>query len=125
MKNSFWLLAAVCSVSFSARAADTEPSAPRRPVEGIMDNSFLVEEAYNQEPGVVQHIFTTFYSVTRSAGHDEHAWASAFTQEWPIFSQRHHVGRWRASWTTRFWWKKPTTRNPAWCSTSSPETSCP
>src|ERR1041384_3834170 len=89
MKNSFWLLAAVCSVSFSARAADTEPSAPRRPVEGIMDNSFLVEEAYNQEPGVVQHIFTTFYSVTRSAGHDEHAWASAFTQEWPIFSQRH------------------------------------
>ena len=27
---------------------------PRRPVEGIMDNSFLIEEAYNQDPGVVQ-----------------------------------------------------------------------
>jgi hypothetical protein len=60
-----------------------------RPVDGIMDNSFLVEEAYNQEPGVVQHIFTTFYSVTRAAARDEHAWAFAFTQEWPVVSQRH------------------------------------
>src|SRR4029434_1297317 len=25
--------------------------------KGIQDNSFFIEEAYNQEPGVVQHIF--------------------------------------------------------------------
>jgi len=24
--------------------------------KGIQDNSFLIEEVYNQEPGVVQHI---------------------------------------------------------------------
>jgi hypothetical protein len=28
-----------------------------RPAEGIHDNSFSVEEAYSQEPSVVQHIF--------------------------------------------------------------------
>jgi hypothetical protein len=25
--------------------------------KGIQDNSFFIEEAYNQEPGVMQHIF--------------------------------------------------------------------
>ena len=25
--------------------------------KGIQDNSFFIEKAYNQEPGVVQHIF--------------------------------------------------------------------
>jgi hypothetical protein len=44
----------------------------------ISDNSFLIEEAYNQEPGVVQHIatFTKFPAAER--------WISTFTQEWPI-----------------------------------------
>ena len=32
-------------------------SAQQEPIEVIEDNSFLIEEAYNQEPGVVQHIF--------------------------------------------------------------------
>ena len=27
-----------------------------RPAAGLQDNSFLIEEAYNQEAGVVQHI---------------------------------------------------------------------
>ncbi|PYL47388.1 MAG: hypothetical protein DMF40_08590 [Verrucomicrobia bacterium] len=32
--------------------------------KGIQDSSFLIEEAYNQEPGVVQHIFNlpSFFS---------------------------------------------------------------
>ena len=50
---------------------------PRRPVEGIMDNSFLIEEAYNQEEGVVQHINTFM----RQRHGD---WLYTFTQEWPI-----------------------------------------
>ena len=55
------------------------------PIEVIADNSFLIEEAYNQEPGVVQHIFNAVYSNdSRRRG-----WAFAFTQEWPIFSQDH------------------------------------
>lgn len=43
----------------------------------IQDNSFLVEEAYNQDPGVVQHIFLLQHP---TQGGD---WASSFTQEWP------------------------------------------
>jgi hypothetical protein len=50
--------------------------------EPISDNSFLIEEAYNQAPGVVQHINT----FTRSRGGD---WLYTFTQEWPIGSMKH------------------------------------
>ena len=52
-----------------------------RPAKALQDNSFLIEEAYNQEPGVVQHIL-----VLRRQGRD---WDLAFTQEWPVFSQDH------------------------------------
>jgi hypothetical protein len=48
----------------------------------IQDNSFLIEEAYNQEYGVVQHIGT----FARSTGGD---WTFAFTQEWPLGGIRH------------------------------------
>jgi hypothetical protein len=50
----------------------------------IQDNSFLVEEAYNQEAGVVQHIstFTRFFS--------SGAWAYTFTQEWPAPGHPRH-----------------------------------
>jgi len=46
--------------------------------EPIADNSFLIEEAYNQEPDVVQHISV----LTRQARTGD--WAYSFTQEWPI-----------------------------------------
>src|SRR4029077_18062520 len=51
------------------------PSKPAPP--GIQDNSFLIEEAYNQEAGVVQHIssFARFFDSTDLA--------YPFTQEWP------------------------------------------
>ena len=54
---------------FLASLADPEP---------ITDNSFLIEEAFNQEAGVVQHIstFVKFPGAER--------WVSTFTQEWPI-----------------------------------------
>lgn len=50
----------------------------------IADNSFLVEEAYNQEAGVVQHI-----GAFRRA--PSGAWLFTFTQEWPAPSQRHQL----------------------------------
>ena len=71
-----------------SHSAEATPAGPR-PVEGIMDNSFLVEEAYNQEAGVVQHIFNAFYGWDRQAGPDDKSWTLAFTQEWPLGSQRH------------------------------------
>lgn len=50
----------------------------------IKDNSFLVEEAYNQEAGVVQHI--SALSLLRGGD-----WAYSFTQEWPVRSERHQL----------------------------------
>ncbi|HEX8906904.1 MAG TPA: transporter, partial [Longimicrobiaceae bacterium] len=50
----------------------------------IQDNSFLVEEAYNQERGVVQHIS----NFVRDRGGD---WAYTLTQEWPLWGQKHQL----------------------------------
>lgn len=61
----------------------TSTYAQSRPFE-VLDNSFLVEEAFNQEPGVFQNIFGIH------AGEGD-AWEAAFTQEWPLFTQRHQV----------------------------------
>jgi len=52
--------------------------------EPIQDNSFLIEEAYNQEPGVIQHIS----SFTRSS---DGSWCYSFTEEWPVLGQTHQA----------------------------------
>jgi len=51
----------------------------------IQDNSFLIEEAYNQERGVVQHI--SAFSRARESGD----WLYTFSQEWPLPDQRHQL----------------------------------
>jgi hypothetical protein len=63
------------------------PSAPAaRADEGpIQDNSFLIEEAYNQERGVVQHI-NTFSRAAQSRD-----WVYTLTQEWPVPDERHQL----------------------------------
>jgi DtxR family transcriptional regulator, Mn-dependent transcriptional regulator len=76
----------VAILSVATLAAAQTPTAPgqndsRRPFE-IADNSFLVEEAFNQEAGVFQHIFNIRVS-------DGREWEATFTQEWPLFSQTH------------------------------------
>ncbi len=48
----------------------------------ILDNSFLVEEAFNQERGVVQNIFAWTRDGTGN-------WNASFTQEWPLLVSRH------------------------------------
>lgn len=75
---------------FAAAAASAQVSVPR-PAEGIQDNSFLIEEAYNQEPGVVQHILNIVYDTTRVAGVQSANYSLVFTQEWPAFSQAHQL----------------------------------
>jgi len=52
-----------------------------RPFE-ILDNSFLVEEAFNQEAGIFQNIFGLIHS-------GDSGWEAAFTQEWPVLSMTH------------------------------------
>ena len=44
-------------------------------------NSLLIEEAYNQEAGHVQHIL--------NLQRQDDQWQFSFSQEWPIFSQTH------------------------------------
>ena len=63
---------------FSAHRA---AGARRAAAEPIADNSFLIEEAYNQEPGVVQHINTFAPGERRGTG------PTRFTQEWPLVSE--------------------------------------
>src|SRR5262245_337512 len=62
---------------------------PSQPIDVIEDNSFLIEEAYNQEAGVVQHIFTAQWGENRDQHPHQRGWCLNFTQEWPLFSQRH------------------------------------
>jgi hypothetical protein len=53
-------------------------------IRRIEDNSFLLEEAYNQENGVVQHIQgVQFYQ--------QGGWVYNFTQEWPVPTQNHQL----------------------------------
>jgi hypothetical protein len=69
-----------------AQAGTPPPSAPAPAAEPwkIIDNSFLVEEAFNQDPKVVQNIF----GVTRQTSGD---WMATFTQEFPAPGKRHQL----------------------------------
>jgi len=55
------------------------PALAQQPIE---DNSFLIEEAYNQEKGVIQYISSYFR--TRDGNY-----AYTFTNEFPVGGQRH------------------------------------
>lgn len=50
--------------------------------EKIMDNSFFVEEAYNQEKGVIQHVNAFMLSRNKN-------WLYTFSEEMPIKSLKH------------------------------------
>jgi hypothetical protein len=87
------------SASVYLALAESTPSKPSQPAEatdkkpddeagGIKDNSFLIEEAYNQEPGIVQHIFNWVRGWHEEGGHGR-TFDFVFTQEWPIGSETH------------------------------------
>lgn len=78
MKRILAFLVLCATPVLHAQVADTAPPP-------IRDNSFLVEEAYNQESRVVQHIST----FSRRPGNAE--WSYLFTQEWPVRSERHQL----------------------------------
>src|ERR1700751_5429940 len=76
LRPVFQVLFAAAFLSVGCTAQEAASQTPNEP--GIQDNSFLVEEAYNQNFGVVQHIssFTRFW--------DSKDWVYTFTQEWPV-----------------------------------------
>lgn len=76
---------ALVAMGLFAGGVSAQPAPPggsSRPFE-ILDNSFLVEEAFNQESGIFQNIFGFV------RGDD--GWEFAFTQEWPFTSQDHQL----------------------------------
>jgi hypothetical protein len=80
MRISLYALSFLFTPALHAQQTDSSSAEA-----GIQDNSFLVEEAYNQEAGVVQHI-STFQARRGSSDFD-----FAFTQEWPIRTIRHQL----------------------------------
>ena len=80
-----WIAATLCLLATAVRvdAQVPSPTDASRKWE-ITDNSFLVEEAFNQEAGVVQNIF----SWTRGR---HGTWSGSFTQEWPAPAMKHQL----------------------------------
>jgi len=64
-----------------AQAAARPPQQPAGEKKNIEDNSFLAEEAFNQEDRVVQHI--SVFTRDRASK----SWIYTFTQEWPVRGQ--------------------------------------
>jgi DtxR family Mn-dependent transcriptional regulator len=73
---------AVILCLLSSRVLLAQPAKTSEPFQ-ITDNSFLVEEAFNQETGVFQNIF----GLSRIQG----AWTGTFTQEWPLGSEMNQL----------------------------------
>jgi hypothetical protein len=78
------LLRFLClALCLAAPARAQTPLDPARKFE-ITDNSFLVEEAFNQEEGVFQNIATWTWS-------RDGEWNASFTQEWPAPGMAHQL----------------------------------
>lgn len=83
MKNifpAFLLILIVPSIGYS-QSRDTVSFSP-----AIEDNSMFIEEAYNQEDRVVQHISNFVFLPNLQDN-----FVYAFTQEWPAFGLKHQL----------------------------------
>lgn len=78
-----WIVLFLFLLSGPLSAYGGDP-APELLIRGIQDNSFLIEEAYNQEEGVVQNIQNFLHYRGKT-------WMYTFTQEWPVLSHKHQL----------------------------------
>ncbi len=83
--GALWVALALLSGTSYANASPP-PAAQPSFSEAIEDNSFFIEEAYNQEARVVQHISNGLYFKKPQKEFDY-----TFTQEWPLFSPAHQI----------------------------------
>jgi hypothetical protein len=81
MFSRFALLVLLTFGAATAQAQDADR-------EHISDNSFLIEEAYNQEKGVVQHIFNWFPTWDHTDG-ELQEFQFLYTMELPVGGQCH------------------------------------
>lgn len=79
----FHLWPVIVALGFVAMKVGRANEGP--PATAVQDNSFLIEEAYNQEIGVLQHIINVPVSFD---GHQKNILPS-LTEEWPVFSELH------------------------------------
>jgi hypothetical protein len=75
----------VLSVLFLALDCSFAGAEEKKGSGRIEDNSFLLEEAYNQEAGVIQHINAFFHNSKTKA------WYYTFTEEWPVPDDTHQL----------------------------------
>jgi len=75
----------VLALLILSTTALAQPAKERKSAEpfAITDNSFLVEEAFNQDAGIFQNIAGALFA---GGG-----WAMTFTQEWPVVSKKHQL----------------------------------
>lgn len=79
MRKISWILVLGLTVVLFFKCAYAEET------KRIEDNSFLIEEAYNQEKGVIQHIQTFEYLKKAKT------WLYTFTQEWPVPDEKNQL----------------------------------
>lgn len=88
LKQVLLFLCCVCFALSAIAQTPAEKSGEERQspydFERIEDNSFLIEEAYNQEPGVIQRISAFQYM-------NDHTWSYTFTEEWPVPGRKHQL----------------------------------
>jgi hypothetical protein len=94
LAGAFGIAACLAGALTGPAAAQEDP----RPAAGLQDNSFLIEEAYNQERGTAQHVLQM-----RRQGRD---WFLGFTQEWALGNQLHQL-----SYTLPYAWLNPWLRS--------------
>ena len=80
----FGLMTSAWAQPPSPAAPASAPKASEEPF-AITDNSFFIEEAFNQEARVFQNIVGVL------VGEDSTSWGITFTQEWPAPSMRHQL----------------------------------
>ena len=83
MKNIKYLILSFCLALYYINPAFAQ-TANKFDFERIEDNSFLIEEAYNQDPGVIQHISAFQYM-------KDNTWLYTFTDEWPVPGRKHQL----------------------------------
>jgi len=84
MNHSATRLVCIGALILISTFVNAQPPVDSGYSKAIEDNSFFIEEAYNQEERMVQHISNGRYSLFSS-----NDLAFLFTQEWPVFSQKH------------------------------------
>lgn len=82
-KNIKYLILSVC-LSLYCIDSSLAQAVNNFDFERIEDNSFLIEEAYNQDPGVIQHISAFQFMRDKT-------WLYTFTDEWPVPGRKHQL----------------------------------